>query len=146
MFKPVPIPAEELRSESKLSRSSRKSVTKASRAGRGLRVELGRAGLDARSRASSPSPLSQARGPPQSAAVGSALLKKKEGGLQIQPKGIVDGAVKIDLDFLERRQYTDGIDAQVERLRARARRTAAEEAVTGGAAKKNAGGAKVSIL
>jgi len=110
-----------------------------------LKVDLGR--LDARSLGSSPSPLSQAKVyGPQSAAAGSAVSKKKNGNLQIQPKGMVDGAVKIDLGFLEVRKYTDGIDAQVDRLRARARRTAAEEAVTGGLAKKKASGVMVSIL
>ena len=55
---------------------------------------------------------------------------------------MLDEPVKIDLDYLEARKYTDGMDAQVDRLRARARRYAAEAAAEGGPTKKDARGVR----
>ena len=55
--KPMCIPEEPSRSESKLSRGSVKSINKFGRTyTRSLNIELARGGIDSRSRASSPSP------------------------------------------------------------------------------------------
>ena len=55
---------------------------------------------------------------------------------------MVHEPVRIDLGFLEERKYTDGMDAVVDRLRARARRHAAEAAADGGNTKKDTRGVR----